>query len=348
MQKPVIVIADSDKKITDALELKFLESLDEQIDIEIITEKDYFNSYFTFSKTIEILAVSDEFYNAKLAKHNIGHVFILSENASSDISDKNTDVIFKYSNINDIYSYIIAKSNFNPEKRKRVNTLVTLVYSASGGVGKTSVALGICKSLANIYNKVLYINAQRLNSFQCYLNNDAAIPSSVITEFLNPDISLFNRISYIIRNESFDYLPPFPMSLESLGLNYSIYLNLIKSAVAQKKYDAIIVDADVAFDKEITDLIEAADKVLIVLNQDKPSVYATNMLIKNINCSDNGKYYFICNKFKDEKHNALLDKSNACNFIVNEYVHHMNCDLSTQLPDLSKSIDIQKISFLLN
>lgn len=346
MAKSTIILADTDEKFLTPLELKFLEELDENAELEIITDEEYFHSYFSSPKSASVLVVSENLYSSELQKHNINSIFVLTEDTDEGgTEDLGVDKIFKYTSTKEIYKQVTALSPINSDVHKEKETIVVLVYSASGGVGKSTVALGISEALARGFNKVLYINAERLNSFQHHLTNTSTIPNSAIAEFSNNTGNLFGRISHIIRNEGFDYLPPFSMALASIGLNYSLYENIIKAAKATKNYDAIIVDTDSTFDKEKADLITFANKVFIVLEQSNHAVYATNTLLKNISCNDSEKYFFVCNNFSDSEPNALLT-NNQQNFIINEYIRHLDNYESMDIVELSKQPDIQKVSYL--
>ena len=333
MAKSTIILADTDVKFLAPLELKFIEELDENIDLEVITNPDYFNEYFSGPKTANILVVSEELYTTELQKQNINNIYVLTENTDEGgTEDLVITKIFKYTSTQEIYKQITATSKVELDSKKEKETKVVLVYSASGGVGKTTIALGVSNAMAKSYNNVLYINAQRLNSFQHYLKNKS---------------NLFGRINHIIRNENFNYLPPFGMALSSLNLDCTIFSELIKTAKATKQYDAIIVDTESVFNKKTADLITLADKVIIALNQTRQSVYATNMLLKNISCNDNEKYYFVCNNFDESNPNALTMDDYKPNFMVNEYIKHFDKFDEKNLDDISKESDIQKIAYLI-
>lgn len=348
MAKFTVILADTDEKFLTPLELKFLEELDDNAELEIITDPEYFKEYFSSPKTASVLVVSEELYQSELQKHNINSIFVLTEDMEEGgtTEDLGINKIFKYTSTKEIYKQVTALSPINADANKEKETVVVLVYSASGGVGKSTIALGISEALAKSFNKVLYINAQRINSFAHYLSNSSTIPNSAIVEFTNTSGNLYGRINHVIRNENFDYLPPFSMALASIGLEFSVYCDVVKSAKATKKYDVIVVDTDSAFDKDKADLITAANKVLIVLNQTNNSVCATNALLKNISCNDSEKYYFICNDFKEKESNALMSSYYQQNFIVNEYVRHFDSFDSMSLGDIAKQPDIQKVSYL--
>lgn len=348
MAKQVIILADTDEKFIASLEMKFVEELNDDLELEIITDEIYFNDYFSQPKNAGVLVVSEDLYSQELKRHNINQIFVLSEVIDEGgTEDLEIERIFKYSSPKEIYKQVLLKSNVATKDKEIKETIVVLVYSACGGAGKSTVSLGLSAALANSFNKVLYVNAQRINSFQFLLNNQTSIPNSAISEFYETTANLYGRVNHILRNEKFDYLPPFSMALSSIGIDYSMYLELIKSAKASKKYDIIIVDTDITFDKEKTDLITLADKVIIVLEQTKSAVFSTNTLLKNINYGDNGKYYFVCNKFNDKQINSLLSSEIEHNFIVNEYINYIENYDAISLSDIANIPDIQKISYLI-
>lgn len=219
MAKQVIIIADTDEKFVASLELKFIEELDENTELEIITDRDYFNEYFLSPKSAQAIVVDEDLYTPELKRHNVNKIFVLSEsNDDGGTEDLEIEKIFKYSSPKEIYKQVISQGNIGTSNSSEKETVMALVYSACGGVGKSTVALGVSEALAKSFNKVLYINAQRINSFQHMLMNQATIPNSSVSDFSDSSSNIYGRISHIIRNENFDYLPPFGMAIASLGL----------------------------------------------------------------------------------------------------------------------------------
>lgn len=344
MAKSKIILADIDENFLTPLELKFLEELDDNAELEIITEPAYFSEYFFTPKSANVLVVSEELYSSELKKHNINNIFVLTENIDEGgTEDLDVTRIYKYTSTQEIYKEVTSLSSIDNTRASEKETIIALVYSASGGAGKSTIALGISASLVKSFNKVLYINAQGINSFQHNLANSAAIPNSAVSEFTDTSGNMFGRISHIIRNEGFDYLPPFSVALSSVGLDFSVYADIVKSAKASKKYDVIVVDTDCVFDKEKADLITLADKVIMVMQQTKNSVFATDMLLKNISCNDNEKYHFVCNDFRETESNALA----SSNYVINEYIKHFDNFDSMNINDIGQQQDIQKVSYLI-
>lgn len=349
MGKPTVILADTDFGYLSSLEIKFLEEHSDEIELEVITDANYFEERFSNPISAEILVVSEELYYSGLQKQNIQNTYVLSEMLDSGgTEDLKVTKIYKYTNPKEIYNQVIATSSGAVQggTKKKTETEVIVFYSAAGGVGRTTLSLVMSRCLAKSYKRVLYVNAQHINSFQFYLSNTAPAPSSVYSELLNPDLRIFERIKYVVRKEAFDYIPPFGASLPSLNVEFSIYEEIIKSAKALKEYDFIVVDTDPVFDLEKASLLTMADKVIITTTQSIASVNATNMLLKNMSCSDTEKYIFVCNKFNSEKYNALMNAEERPMFSVSEYINEFDDTDNMSLEDLSAYPDMQKLSFL--
>lgn len=350
MYKPRIIIADMDEKYIAPLQVKFAEEYFNKVNLEIVTERSYFHELFSVPQKADILIVSEDLYSPELQRHNIRHTFIMTEqHGEEQTANLNVDAvrIFKYTSLKVIFNEITGKSSDvlqSPGKPK--DCKIILVYSASGGAGKTTLSLGMSLCLTRSYKRVLYINAARLQYFQRMLDNQSPITDSeVYTKLAGANDRIYPEIEHVIRHEGFYYLPPFKASLMSLGLPYSIYKTIVLSAKASKKYDYIIVDADSAFDEDKADFLSIADKVVVVSNQNRTSAYATNLLLGNIDGVDSEKYIFICNDFDKKKENALI--SPEIRFSVNDYIGHFEHYDQMKCEDFAKDSGIQRISFLI-
>lgn len=350
MAKPRIIIADTDANYIIPLQLKFVEEFFEKVDLEIITEEDYFNELFLTPQRADILIVSEELYDSSIQRHNISHVFLMTEQYEEEsTADLLVKRIFKYTSIKEIFNEIIGKSAeaLNIQEKIKKETQVILVYSASGGTGKTTVAMGISGCLTQNYKNVLYINAERLQTFQNLLENKSPISTSdIYAKLNNPNDNVYGEIKHIIRKEIFNYLPPFKGALMSLGIKYSVFEKIIMSAKRSNEYDFIVVDADVAFDDEKAQIINLADKVIIVTEQTENAVCATNVLVSNINGINQEKYIFVCNKFRNDIYNALITPKLDIKFPINEYIGNFGENISVNVEMLTKQNSIRKIAFL--
>lgn len=349
MPRPRIIIADTDVNYINPLQLKFVEEFFEEVDLELISDSEYFDALFSSPQKADVLVVSEDLYDTSLQRHNIGSIFLMTEQYEEDqTGDLKVTHIFKYTSIKEIFNEITGKSEtlqVNGKTKKECQ--IILVDSACGGVGKTTVALGISHSLTKNYKRVLYVNAGRLQAFQRTLNNHTPISAgNVYAQLSAPTESIYDDIKHIIRKEQFSYLPPFKAALISLGLSYSIYEKIAISAKKTNDYDYIIIDADIAFDDDKAALLSMADKVVIVTNQTEAAIYATNVLVSNINGVSGEKYYFICNDFDKDKDNAIISPNLSLKFTISDYVEHMDHYDSLKCDDYAKNAGIQRTAFL--
>lgn len=351
MAKPKVIIADTEISYVIPLQLKFVEDFFEKVDLEIITDKEYFNEKFATPQRADVLIVSEELYEQSLQKHNIANIFLMTEQADgSQLDIPGVTKIYKYTSVKEIFNEIVGKSAevLNVQGVEKKETQIILVYSACGGVGKTTVAMGISAGLAQKFKNVLYINAAHLQTFQHMLENSSAITSTGDYLVLSRESdSLYSDIKHLIRKEIFSYLPPFKAALMSLGLSYSIYRDIIVSAKKSNEYDYIVVDTDVTFDEKKAELIDAADKVVVVTNQTLAAVSATNLLVANINGINKDKYVYVCNDFRKDESNALISPTISLKFSVSEYVEHFSCYEQMNPTDISENAGMQRVSFLI-
>lgn len=350
MAKPRIIIADTDLNYIIPLQLKFTEEFFDKIDLEIITDKEYFGNLFLYPQRADILVVSEDLYDSSFKKHNINNLFLMMEQYEENQTDElNLNRLFKYTSIKEIFNKIIGKSAgaLNIDESVKKESQIVLVCSGCGGVGKTTVALGISASLTKSYKKVLYINAGRLQYFQRMLENQSVISvADIYAKLARANENIYSDIKHIIRKEIFSYLPPFKAALLSLGIPYSIYEKIAVSVKKSKDYDYIVIDADTAFDEDNAKLLNISDKVIVVTEQTSTSIFATNTLVDSINGTDSGKYIFVCNNFDKNENNAIISPNIPLKFAVNDYIEHFDQYDQIRCEDLSKDIGIQKTAFL--
>ncbi len=351
MARPRVIVADTDMNYILPLQLKFAKDFFDKIDLEIITEAEYFQRLFLEAQKADLLLVSDRLYDETLQRHDITNIFVMTEQyeAEESTGGRNVTRIFKYTSIKEIFNVIVSKSMeiLTGTAISKKASQIVLVCSACGGTGKTTVALGVSACLTLNYKKVLYLNADRMQTFQYGLENDAPImENDVYTKLSEPSENVYNEIKHVVRKELFSYLPPFKAALMSLGLSYSVFGIIAKSAKHTGEYDYVVIDADTVFDEEKAELIQMADRVIVVTTQRKSSVYATNVLVSNVNGMNDEKYIFICNDFKKEEYNALVSEDVPMKFSVSDYIEHIYDYDSMKCGDFSNILGIQKTAFL--
>lgn len=337
MAKPFIVVADRNEEYASTLELTLLERFDDRIELEIITEEEYFKSFFEQERVIEVLIISEELYSSGLLEKNITQIAILKEKIVQDKQDNpRISEIFKYSSPNMVCRQII-ENNTILHGLQVVNhsngTKVIVVYSPIGGVGKTTLALGISGCVARKKQKVLYMDAEEMNTFQYYLQDKSMINNKEGIALGLGQKDLYQQIKGLIRTEGMDYLPPFQVLLSALKLDVSIYKRIIESVKASGEYDFIIVDTDTVLDKEKARLFAVADKIVLVGKQDTYSQYVMDVLQQNLDDAGEDKITYVYNQYEAVKDYHTI-----------EPITEMNVHVA-KLDDMERA-DIEKLSFL--
>lgn len=347
MGKPLtIVIADTEATIVDAIELKFLETLRDNVKLEVITDKEYFDTFFSTPRTADVLVIGEELYDESLMRHDIKHrIRVLTSSVDGVESTHDMVKIYKYSTTKEIYAEIMRGVIVNNSSEKK-NSKLILVYSPIGGAGKTTVALGIASALAQL-ERVLYINAESMNTFGVFLEAPASLPSEAYELMRTDNTDIYGSLKQFFARDDggrgFSYLPPAANSLSSAGGNLSALYKLCSAARASGDFDYVIVDVDSAYTNAKGMLMSEADKVLLVYEQDKVSAFKMDKLQKNVSCSDTEKYIFVCNKYKPAKMNYFLSKK----FISTAEVEADKDFPEYKVSQLGKSEGIKKLALTL-
>lgn len=349
MGRARVIIADTDFDYIVPLQLKFVETFFDQIDLEIISDRGYFQSLFSTPQTVDVLIVSESLYDGSLRLHTIGSIFLMTEQRDDGAtSELNICRLYKYTSVREIFTEITGRCAdvLQTVTGHKVAPRIVLVYSACGGTGKTTVAMGIAAGLARHNKKALYLNADHLQSFQYLMDDQTPLPGDVSGSLSRRDRDAYRIVANWIRKERFFYLPPFKAALMSLGLDYGVYERIAVAARDSGDYDYVIVDADMTFHEEKARLLGVADKVVVVTDQSYAAVYATNRLVANISGVNTEKYIFVCNAFRKDQENFLTSQEMDVKFNVNEYIEYFTRFSWMSWEELARQRDMQKIAML--
>jgi|LSQX01.2.fsa_nt_gb cellulose biosynthesis protein BcsQ len=351
MERINVLLADTDVKYLIPLERKFIDEFGEMADISIITDKDYLNTFFNTPQSLDILLIGEGLYDQSFLRHDIANLFILSDNSgNADITGSlETNYIYKYTSVKEIFNEVVnnlsAKKPLNLSIEKE--TKIVLAYSPVGGIGKTTVAIGISGALAKSHKKVLFMSIDSLQSFGFLLPDREAMASGaerLIT--LNSGIS-YEAIYPYIRTGIFDYLPPFSKALSALSIRQEHYFNLAATIKEANDYDFIIIDMPGDFTQDTTRFMGFANNTIIVAGQDMASVCKLECLLNNIDCSDRNRFLFICNKYISENENLLVGEKMIKKCRINEYVEFMKEEDIITIENLISIKSLQKVAMLL-
>ncbi len=345
MSKPLVVIVDTDEEYLSILVKQFLRELDDRADLDIISDAEYFEKYFSKPVTAEIVVVEERLYSEKILRHNIANLFVLSESREiGNTHQLNITRIYKYLGIRELYNELTYKSRerFVKEQRHIRNTRIIAFYSPIGGSGKTIASLGLAGCLSKKHKNVLYINTESIQEFGYYFKDRSWITNEGYRNIKNSCGNDYAGLKRFMRKEYFDYLPAFYSTLDARGLDFKIYHNLIISAKNSGEYDFIIVDIEAGYKTSILELLEDADKVLVVTLQDEISVHKMQYLLQNLNFSDREKYMVICTRYNSTKENSYINSNLQEQFPVKEYIY----DFKEPIEKLEQTMYIEGIERL--
>lgn len=352
MSKDRIILAEEDVPYLVSLQNKFIEELFNLIDLEVISDSGYFSEFLSVPQEAQALIVSEKLYTPQIRKHSFGRIFLLTEEPNEDTQADDTLLrIYKYTSIKEIYSEVISRSTGILQLDRAVTTdsQIILVTSATGGVGKTTVAMGLCASLVRGYKRVLYLNAEKMQTFQLLLRSQAPVTEEdAYSALMHPTRELYAQLRHCIRTDRYHYLPPLRAPQMSLGISPDAYMKIAEGARKSMDYDFVVVDTDSVFDEDKARFLNLADKVLIVTEQSAYHVRACSSFVSNIADLNPEKYFFICNKYSEERENALADPQLHQRFNVNEYVRTVNSYETFCASGFTGDEGMERIRWLLN
>lgn len=342
-----IVLADTDEKYLMPLERKFIDSLDDMVELIVITDPNYLKEYFSTPQRLDILIINEDLFDTELERHNISNIFVLKEEEIGiDSKTLEANGIYKYTSVKEIYNEVINKSSTRMVPLNNTEeTKILMMYSPVGGIGKTTISVALCEAFTKYHKKVLYIGIDKLQTFGSIIENLPLMESGVEKIMLEKSEYIYDMLKTRIVSRSYDILPPFYYSLPSLNLKGEEYFHLLHCIKGTKTYDFIIVDGTSDFTEDTSKLMGYANHTIIVAGQDKISGHKLDCLLRNIDCSDNERFIFICNKFRNEKENILSNEyfSNLCR--ISEYIDYMPDTIDSELSQLDNR-NIQKLALM--
>lgn len=354
MAKPLMVIVETDMEHLIPLQMKMAEVLIDTADIEIISEPEYMTEYFMTPRMIDILVIEEDMYSESLSMHSIARTYVLVDNMNDNsesvypMEGSIADVVclFKYCNINTLTRYIIPLEWAGLNSSEKEPQIVAVIAPA-GGMGSTTVAVGISACMKQNLKKVLYLNLKNYQNFHYYFTNKSWLSVEACGYLRDADARVYEKLRPFFQKEDFVYLPPLKNNRESLGISYKGYTELARIAQKSGEYDFVVVEIGNEINSETLKFLKFVNKVFIVTRQDEYSAFKLEILKYNINFSDKEKYSFICNYFEKERVNALLETDGNTGTVISGYIEKTDPTKIKNANDLKAIEGIRKATFML-
>ena len=307
MKRYRIIMVDEDISYLSKIELMLLREYGEEIDLELITDAEYLEHLFQTPQQIDFFIVHEDFWKEEFRKQSIRHIFFLTETEGGNYSIQGITNIYKYSSVqNVVHAINIVLKHLMQGRENKLEKKVVLVYSPQGGSGKTTIALGAAKALFQLGNRVLYIDAESIQTPAFRENLEKWADRSLVQAL---SVGRFSQeiLENNIEQGDVDCLRPFQYSLVGNGLRDINYLPLIHAVKMTMPYDFIIVDTSNEFNDFKAQMMASANQVIIPCLQDVQGADKIEALLHNINASDKNKYVFVCNKLRIGVENSLSE-----------------------------------------
>lgn len=334
MLKLQIVLADLDKAYISMLELRFLEHFGDVADIQLISDRDYFQEYFSTHRKLDLLILSDAFYSPSLARHDIGAILRLSETPvageQGETAGEGGRLLYKYSAMKTIFAEIQPYLGRDRAAAARL----LCVYAPAGGMGTTTVALGLAGALAGHQRKVLFVDTQPIQSSRMLLPRCPPPPPEFQTALLTGGPALAQQLPGVCGHGSFDFIPPFDHMVTTYGVGLEHYRGLLELVKRAGAYDFVVVDCSSEFTQEKSLLISQCDQVVVVTGQDPAASWKTATLLQDINIPDKDRFLFLCNRYRADSHDYLKERLSG-KAMITDYLEELPQEVCNDLEKLT-------------
>lgn len=337
MGKQLVVIMDPDASFVGPLEVTFLEKLRDVIELEVITDSIYRDAFLARPHDIEALLVAECWCSEAVLQQNAAKTFILTESPVGDATGSFlVEHVYKYVNTTSILGKVKSACPGLYREEDEGESRVLLFHSPVGGAGTTTAAIAVAACLQDEYKRVLYVNAEHVQSFRCFMRDGKTASNAMAREMTSPAPSLFARMLHYIESDGFDYLPPLAMGIHSFGVPFSFFAQFIEEARDSGRYDYIVVDTDSAFDEGKVGLLRLADKVFVCVTQDEKALFKTVCFLRNLDVKAEDKFVFVCNKHREGERNAFMEAGAGAAVVIDCHIGYDAKVADMKAPHLSK------------
>jgi len=350
MEQVNIVFVDLEEDYLMTLVMKFINKLKDNVDITMITDTQYLQTYLEQPQDINILVINEKLYSHAFDRYNIDYIYYLAETTDELATEPTqSNSIYKYSSVSEIYSRVSNLSNLEIRfQNGSSETKLIMVYSPIGGSGKTFTAMGIAKALSVLNKKVLYLNMEMVQNFNYLLVDQSYIQNHFDYYLSTQSDKLMDILNETIRKEGFDYVPPLEQSASALNITMDSYFHLLHQLKEIMIYEYIILDTSTEFNADKAKLMCECDKVFLVTNQDKISLWKLDCFLRNIDYSNRNKFMFLCNAFDASEANMITIEDKPKKYTMTEYIKripHKAEGISTA--NIAENSSFQKIAYYL-
>ena len=281
MKKIRMVVADNNKDYLESF-AGFMRSSNEssRFIMTYFSDIDRLNTYIQRGDIIDILLISPDLYDEELPLSGDVTTIFLEDDVIEE-SNKAYSV-YRYQRLDQILSDILSvyyeKNKIAGEMLARSKeTQIFAVFSPSGGSGKTTIAVNLCKQLALNDLKVFYLNSETFNTSRLYFSSQDDDYSLKILYYVKSKTEqLLSKIEQLKKHDpdvGVDYFDLETNAEEMLELTEKEIHLLLNGLVQTGAYDYIIVDLDSSIHTRNIAMLKESDWIVWPMGNNPQSIY---------------------------------------------------------------------------
>lgn len=328
-KRPVFLVVDMDEGYVNALEIRIIQKYINKADLEFITDRIYLQEYLKTDPVVAVLVVGESMYSKELQQLMPVYTFVLMDEMGNEKLGDQIYGIFRYSsgqNILDTIADKVPETLFQEDESNVLesnsddkfsdlnsNMEVILVTAASGGVGKTTVALGLAFIAADDERRAMYFNMDCLPNFDRWLEKKE-------DEFGNQILEMNQIFSDEMRVED--------------------KLDCLCEIIRSEEYDLIIIDTDINDWKLQNKIFERANLILQITGNSNSNIYATNKLYYKLDPDWIEKSVYVCGNSGEKLRSG---REEASEFTIEKRISHIEEYETLTINDLRSNEDLLQL-----
>ncbi len=269
-----------------------------------------------------ILLISENMYTEELQKYGLQKIVLLTENVIDDKGSLPT--IYKYQSGEKLLAEIVSLFDDGSNKRKfnrmSESTKVVGIYSPIGGAGKTTVAVILSMLAAYREKRVLYLNLEDIPSTSNYFKGTEGGDLSKMIYYLRKKRKTVQdsilKIQQLDSKHNVYFFAPADNVDDLSSMSIDEYTLLLESICKTEQFDYVFIDFSTELSAKKKAMLNACDKVLLILSGDENCSVKVEIFEKEIEHSAVGnsakeKMVVILNKHLVE-YTMNIEKTTVC------------------------------------
>ena len=317
MAKKKIVFVSFDEDYISNIEYKFARFFEKSASIEFISDQGSFKRLMNLPRKTDIMILPEGTMISHPDAYSKTKIFYLSDEESNG---NKPEYIYKYASVKMMAEKIGAEFISGKNIDDARGTRLVGVFSVAGGTGKTLASLALASKLKKAGKRVMYISTVPHQDFAYYIDYDGTLGSSFCYQC---SINMKNALKTIdgeIKNEGFDFLPPFRNLPVSYQVFFDTYVQIVDFLKARNSYDYIIVEMSPELLPGKMRFIKECDKLVVLTTQDEIAVRQLEAFIDSMS-SDESEMLLVCNRYNSRRRNYLAESFISRNNEVVEYIY---------------------------